>query len=550
MALASAAAAAALVAAAGVVQSRLGIAAGSGSRRAFFGGRVEWGAFDECAQEAGLHELRLPRPDQWVVAGAVLLLLLLGLLRGGAPAQRAALGASLVVLVTLVTAGAHRAVIHCANLAVEGLPASEVVAELRAGLRFAARSTAASLLLWAVIVLGELDEEDESGGGAAAADAEQAKDAQAAGKRASLRAAAGRSCAAALGAVAVLCMVVRCAKSWRSAVLEGLSEERASGIFLTAEERSWSDYSVGPTLSVAAEAQGLNGHATEQAEGAELWQLWGSGWLGRLAVEARAGRQQVDCGDLLLDIIARIGRLPAALREWLGDDGAPRSIHPNMNWLRGSRWSWVDGGGVNGTVDDGSTVHYAILGDGGRLFTSTERLNSSGAMRHARQLEGALLRRSLEQQGLGALRRRAIELGLEETRLAQALDSSEPRRALIALLLHDASVHPTEPADSGVESEATGAAAALAARDRCVPCAAEPSASADCGRWSANASHVFVVWRACGMHVLRPTDTSITPTTSLAGRRIAASGLDGPEVVAVGGTRSYQGAPRWRRAAG
>ena len=130
--------------------------------------------------------------------------------------------------------------------------------------------------------------------------------------------------------------------------------------------------------------------------------------------------------------------------------------------------------------------------------------------------------------------------------------SSEPRRALIALLLHDASKksHPAEPADSGVESEATDAPAALGAHDRCVPCAAEPSASADCGRWSANASHVFVVWRACGVHVLRPTDTSITPTTSLAGRRIATSGLDGAEVVAVGGTRRYQGAPRWRRAAG
>ena len=572
---------------------------------------LPWGAFRACASEAGLGQLRLLRLDECVVALAAAVFVALGAARGlsGPAAVSWLIRCGTITLTFLVSAGVHYTLISCLTLGSSagenGATAGEIVGEMAVGLRFAGRTVGAGLAMWLLVACADFEPQAEG----RTEEPDQRPLTPKNGRRwleHGRGATALRVLGAGVGAFMLLCSAIRITKVWKAAKIAELSRfPGAQDPFAAAELDAWNaGYTIGPSigwwLRPAAETAGGEEDGAGSAALAKRLsvptRLWGSDWLGEMAVLAMAGRRQVDGGDLFLTLTSQLAALPgaAACRWWhadVWDSIMPDAVHPNFNWLRGSRWGWEDGhvaitdlstglfgsgldklaaaaaARVQGAAGAGR-VRFATLRDDGVVLTAAAD-GAEAEQDHARSVGVAALSMELHRMKLPMMRRLAIARGVDADRIDAVLYGAEPKEILAALIL--ARKLPWEKSARSIArapAAGEGSAGALEA-ERCVPCVGGGGfASTVCGRWSANATHVFVAWKGCGLHILQlasnqpqqPRSTALTHTTALVGTRAAAEApgwfgfggvavdVQGAAVAAVGGSRKYQGAPKWRRA--
>jgi hypothetical protein len=359
-----------------------------------------------------------------------------------------------------------------------------------------------------------------------------------------------------------------------------------------------------------------------------------------MAVLARAGRRQVDGGDLFLVLVNALLSAPAdivhKLRDSYNTHGSlmhdqqmPAEIHPNWNWLRGSRWTWEDGArdlwglaavaqlrselqsqaysALDKSPSGADALRHVIFRADGALFSARTELQAQHSLgssdqihRHAKALETAVLSTELDNLELTELHRLAVKRSAilpphspnGENVAAVSVPVGEPpsRKKLTATLLQRGAgaellaalqAEKRSPTGPDAPQKPFGRAEPVIpdpGLQRCRPCADDVGSSSAasggtvCGRWSANATHVFVAWKSCGVHVLQPLgqrdeSKGYAPPSlrsTLAGTKIGTATADwltmlttvfdrssdnGGAVAAVGGTRAYPGASKWRRAA-
>ena len=140
------------------------------------------------------------------------------------------------------------------------------------------------------------------------------------------------------------------------------------------------------------------------------------------------------------------------------------------------------------------------------------------AHRHAKALESAVLFAELDSLGLSELQTLAVKTGaisppyersgvgtaLSREKLTALLLQQGGGTELLAALQRETQRH----VESAAGSRKVEPLIAAPAPQHCRPCADEggsrSAAGTVCGRWSANATHVFVAWKGCGVHVLQP----------------------------------------------
>lgn len=492
--------------------------------------------------------------------------------------------------------------------------------------------------------------------------------------------------------ISLIYYAIRLTKAWKQATISELTKF-ATDPFSMDQVDTWDEYTVGPQIHLHGDesATVVAGDREESVDTSlvVLGRAVESRWLTEMTELARAGRRKVDAGDLFVACVNALLAAPAAVaRRWRegyytqdslwNEQQMPEGIHPNWNWLRGSRWKWEDGAqdlrglaalaqsrayshsALNNTPNEHreDALHYAIFSDDGSLLISVlaeqklhrppsgeanehvQRVHHAAAatttpvanghvavvqeiQRHAKALQAAVLSAELSSLAMSDLHRLAAKRGVtmphqahgdsslvnsqDGSNAASVLTGKEPSRSMLtALLLQQAGGtellasldmgterrdHPESGANLRPPSRGNETTMTAPTVMRCRPCAANSAGGLACGRWSANASHLFVAWNGCGVHVLQPLghreaikgsgderlNASPPPSlrSTLIGTRAntasaaidwlallktafslqshntddAQSGSNGGAVVVVGGTRAYHGASKWRRAA-